>query len=125
MLKTTPLNALHRELGARMVPFGGWDMPVQYSGVIDEHLAVRSAAGLFDVSHMGEVLVEGLEALTLVQHLTTPGQIGARTPFLVIARPTAVPVDSTAVHDLANLAALQKLVRFPDSGMVAVIKANF
>ncbi|MDH3808979.1 MAG: glycine cleavage system protein T, partial [Desulfuromonadales bacterium] len=51
------MNQNHRELGARMVDFGGWDMPVQYSGVIDEHQAVREAAGLFDVSHMGEVEV--------------------------------------------------------------------
>src|SRR5262245_18778237 len=53
-LKKTPLNAVHREMGAKMVPFGGWDMPVEYSGLIAEHLAVRNAAGLFDVSHMGE-----------------------------------------------------------------------
>ena len=70
-LKKTPLNKAHRELGARMVDFGGWDMPVQYSGVIDEHLAVRSAAGLFDVSHMGEVEVRGKGALAFIQQLTT------------------------------------------------------
>ena len=71
MLKTTPLNKVHRELGARMVDFGGWDMPVQYSGVIDEHLAVRKAAGLFDVSHMGEIEVCGKGALDYIQQLTT------------------------------------------------------
>lgn len=70
-MKKTPLNQIHRELGARMVDFGGWDMPVQYSGVIDEHLAVREAAGLFDVSHMGEVEVTGPGALAFVQVLTT------------------------------------------------------
>jgi len=69
-MQKTPLNQLHRDLGARMVPFGGWDMPVQYSGVIDEHLAVRSAAGLFDVSHMGEVEVRGPGALAYIQELT-------------------------------------------------------
>ncbi len=53
-LRKTPLNAVHRESGARMVDFGGWDMPVEYSGVIAEHNAVRTAAGLFDVSHMGQ-----------------------------------------------------------------------
>lgn len=68
-MKTTPLNQQHRHLGARMVPFGGWDMPVQYSGVIDEHLAVRQAAGLFDVSHMGEIEVKGSGALAYLQHL--------------------------------------------------------
>lgn len=71
MLKTTPLNKVHRELGARMVDFGGWDMPVQYTGVIDEHLAVRKTAGLFDVSHMGEIEVRGKGALDYIQELTT------------------------------------------------------
>ena len=69
-MKRTPLNQVHRELGARMVDFGGWDMPVQYSGVIEEHLAVRQAAGLFDVSHMGEIEVRGSNALDFIQHLT-------------------------------------------------------
>ncbi|HBY63039.1 MAG TPA: glycine cleavage system aminomethyltransferase GcvT [Solibacterales bacterium] len=65
-LKTTPLHAAHRKLGAKMVDFGGWDMPVQYSGIIDEHHAVRNSVGLFDVSHMGEIEVFGEEALALV-----------------------------------------------------------
>jgi aminomethyltransferase len=69
-VKQTPLNQTHRDLGARMVDFGGWDMPVQYSGVIDEHQAVREAAGLFDVSHMGEVEVSGANALAFIQRLT-------------------------------------------------------
>ena len=58
-LKPTALNAVHRALGAKMVDFGGWDMPVQYSGIMDEHHAVRRQVGLFDVSHMGEVEVRG------------------------------------------------------------------
>ena len=69
-LKRTPLNAAHRALGARMVPFGGWDMPVQYRGILEEHRAVRSAAGLFDVSHMGEVEFRGAGALAALQRLT-------------------------------------------------------
>lgn len=69
-MKTTPLNQQHKNLGARMVPFGGWEMPVQYAGVIDEHLAVRQAAGLFDVSHMGEIDVTGSGALAYIQELT-------------------------------------------------------
>ncbi|HLT29220.1 MAG TPA: glycine cleavage system aminomethyltransferase GcvT [Myxococcaceae bacterium] len=69
MALTTPLNHVHRELGARMVDFAGWDMPVQYKGGIAEHLAVREAAGLFDVSHMGEVLFEGPGALETVNRL--------------------------------------------------------
>jgi len=70
MLKQTPLNGWHRAHEARMVDFGGWDMPVQYSGVIDEHLATRRAAGLFDVSHMGEIEVRGPGALAFIQYLT-------------------------------------------------------
>jgi aminomethyltransferase len=69
-LKKTPLHARHRALGARMVEFGGWDMPVEYSGITDEHLAVRTKAGLFDVSHMGQIEVAGADALRAVQWMT-------------------------------------------------------
>ena len=70
-LKQTPLNAVHRAMGAKMVDFGGWDMPVEYSGVIPEHRAVRQGVGLFDVSHMGEIQISGPQALDLTQHVTT------------------------------------------------------
>ncbi len=70
-LATTPLHDVHQALGARTMPFGGFDMPVQYSGIMDEHAAVRNAAGLFDVSHMGEVSVTGPHATAFVQHLIT------------------------------------------------------
>ena len=70
-LRKTPLNAVHRALGAKMVDFGGWDMPVQYSGIIDEHNAVRNSVGLFDVSHMGEIEIRGPEAATLVDFVST------------------------------------------------------
>ncbi|HWB84829.1 MAG TPA: glycine cleavage system aminomethyltransferase GcvT [Bryobacteraceae bacterium] len=70
-LRATPLNSVHRASGARMVDFGGWDMPVQYSGVIDEHQTVRRGVGLFDVSHMGEVEVRGPEARQLVDFVST------------------------------------------------------
>ena len=69
-LRKTALNAVHRRLGAKMVDFGGWDMPVEYSGILAEHMATRTAAGLFDVSHMGEIEVHGDHALDLVQHVT-------------------------------------------------------
>lgn len=69
-LLRTPLHAKHLELKARMVPFGGWDMPVQYSGVIQEHLAVRLQAGMFDVSHMGEFMISGAQALAFLQYAT-------------------------------------------------------
>src|SRR5579885_1089136 len=70
-LRTTPLNATHRRMGAKMVDFGGWDMPVQYSGIVDEHLTVRRSVGVFDVSHMGEIEVRGPEALKLVDYVAT------------------------------------------------------
>src|SRR2546425_7498735 len=70
-LKKTPLNARHRASGAKMVPFGGWDMPVEYSGIVNEHLAVRTRAGLFDVSHMGEIEIAGKDALAAVQHISS------------------------------------------------------
>lgn len=69
--RRTPLYARHVALGARMVPFGGWEMPVEYSGITDEHLAVRTRAGLFDVSHMGQIEVAGTAALAGIQRLTT------------------------------------------------------
>src|SRR5579885_334088 len=68
-LKRTPLYEQHRALGGRMVEFGGWEMPVQYSSILDEHQAVRTNAGLFDVSHMGEFKVEGAGALPFLQYL--------------------------------------------------------
>ncbi|HEU5197725.1 MAG TPA: glycine cleavage system aminomethyltransferase GcvT [Methylomirabilota bacterium] len=70
-LKRTPLRDVHVKAGAKMVPFGGWDMPVQYTGIIEEHRCVRSAVGLFDISHMGEFEVRGPGALAAVQVLTT------------------------------------------------------
>ena len=70
VLKRTPLYAVHRQASAKMVEFAGWEMPVQYRGVIEEHLAVRGKAGLFDVSHMGEIEVRGTGALEFCQRLT-------------------------------------------------------
>jgi aminomethyltransferase len=69
-LRHTPLDAVHRGSGARLVPFGGWEMPVEYAGLISEHMAVRQAAGLFDVSHMGEFEIEGPGALAFLQRVT-------------------------------------------------------
>lgn len=71
-LMKTPLNQIHRDLGGKMVDFGGWDMPVQYpAGVVAEHLRTRQRSGLFDVSHMGEIWVEGTDAIAFVNRLTT------------------------------------------------------
>jgi aminomethyltransferase len=71
MLKRTPLFAAHQQLGARLVEFGGWEMPVQYQSIVAEHLAVRRAAGLFDISHMGEILVTGPKAESFLNGLLT------------------------------------------------------
>ncbi len=70
-LRRTPLYARHVAMGARMVSFGGWEMPVEYSGITDEHLAVRTRAGLFDVSHMGQIEVAGRDALAGIQRITS------------------------------------------------------
>src|ERR1700755_2083314 len=70
-LKKTALNARHRASGARMVASGGWDMPVEYSGIVAEHLAVRTRAGVFDVSHMGEIEIAGKDALAGVQRISS------------------------------------------------------
>ncbi|MBM3767517.1 MAG: glycine cleavage system aminomethyltransferase GcvT [Acidobacteria bacterium] len=70
-LQKTSLNETHRAAGGKMIDFGGWDMPVQYTGIIDEHATVRNAVGLFDVSHMGEIEVRGPQALDLVNWVST------------------------------------------------------
>lgn len=95
MLKRTPLHAAHQKLGARLIEFGGWDMPVQYTGILDEHLAVRNAAGIFDISHMGEVFVDGPAALEFLNITLTndirklqPGQ--GQYTILLNERGTAI-----------------------------------
>jgi aminomethyltransferase len=70
-MKYTPLNEKHQSLGAKMVDFAGYYMPLQYEGIKDEHFAVRNSVGLFDVSHMGEFIVKGKEALALVQSISS------------------------------------------------------
>ncbi len=79
LLKRTPLHDCHRAAGARLVEFAGWEMPVQYAGVIEEHRAVRGAAGLFDVSHMGEIAVRGPGAEALLERLT-PNDVAKLAP---------------------------------------------
>jgi len=100
-LKKTPLHGTHVGLGARMVPFGGWDMPVEYSGITAEHMAVRTAAGLFDVSHMGEVEIAGKGALEAVQHITSNDasklQIG-QIQYSGLTTPAGTFVDDLLVY---------------------------
>src|SRR5450756_2313674 len=71
MLKRTSLYAAHQKLGAKLIDFGGWEMPVQYTSITDEHLAVRNAAGIFDISHMGEVTVNGPGAEVFLNSVLT------------------------------------------------------
>ncbi|HZS06655.1 MAG TPA: glycine cleavage system aminomethyltransferase GcvT [Blastocatellia bacterium] len=100
-LKKTALNGVHRRLGGRMVEFGGWDMPVQYSGTIDEHLAVRTAAGIFDVSHMGEIEIRGPQALEFVQHLTPNNAAklaDGQAQYSALLYPEGTFVDDILVH---------------------------
>ncbi len=82
-LKKTPLFELHNRLGAKMAEFGGWAMPMQYSGIIEEHNSVRSGAGIFDVSHMGEIRVRGKDSFGFLQHMTT-NDIGKLQPGKII-----------------------------------------
>jgi aminomethyltransferase len=70
-LQRTSLFAAHQRAGARLIDFGGWEMPVQYSSIVDEHLCVRRAAGIFDISHMGEVLVSGPSAAEFLNQTLT------------------------------------------------------
>ncbi|MBO8171265.1 MAG: glycine cleavage system aminomethyltransferase GcvT [Bacillaceae bacterium] len=70
-LKRTPLFPVYKDYGAKTIDFGGWELPVQFSGILEEHRAVRERAGLFDVSHMGEIVVQGPDALALIQKLVT------------------------------------------------------
>src|SRR4051812_15657570 len=71
VLQTTPLHADHVRLGAKMIGFGGWDMPVQYTGIMDEHQAVREALGIFDISHMGEFFVVGKTSAQWLNRMLT------------------------------------------------------
>ena len=89
-VKRTPLYDAHRALGARMVDFAGWEMPVQYTGIIDEHTAVRTRAGLFDVSHMGEIELRGAGALAACQRAHRQRRRApARRPGAVLAAAAA------------------------------------
>jgi len=104
-LKRTPLYEAHVKAGARLVPFGGWEMPVQYAGIIEEHRAVRSAVGLFDVSHMGEFEVDGPGALDALQSLTTNDvaalEVG-QVQYSLLCYPNGTIVDDLTVYRLAG-----------------------
>ena len=104
-LKQTALNATHRALKAKMVDFGGWDMPVEYSGLIAEHLAVRTAVGLFDVSHMGEIQFRGPNSLAAVQRITMNDASrlkDGQAQYSALLTPEGTFVDDILVHRLGD-----------------------
>src|SRR5438270_12906324 len=104
-LKRTPLYEQHRALGARLVEFGGWEMPVQYSGILQEHEAVRTRAGLFDVSHMGEFKVEGTGALAFLQYLV-PNDVSrlavGQALYTQLCMPNGNTIDDLLIYRLAD-----------------------
>lgn len=106
-LRQTPLHDVHLSAGARMVEFAGWHMPVSFSGVIDEHTAVRERVGMFDVSHMGEVVIHGRDALAFLQSVTCndlaklrPG----RVQYSALTTPEGTFVDDLLVYALGTSA---------------------
>lgn len=103
-LKRTPLFSLHRELGAKLIDFGGWEMPVQYEGILEEHRAVRERVGLFDVSHMGEIAFTGPGALEALQ-LLTPNDVSkladGRCHYTAFLTERGTFVDDLLVYRLA------------------------
>jgi aminomethyltransferase len=103
-MKRTPLFAAHQALGARFVDFGGWEMPVQYTGIIAEHHAVRQRAGLFDVSHMGEIELRGPHAIAACQAMTV-NDVGrlrdGQAQYSLLCLPSGGVVDDIIVHRVA------------------------
>ncbi len=100
-MKRTPLFNEHIKAKGKMVEFGGWEMPVLYTGVIEEHLAVRNAAGLFDVSHMGQFEFKGKDALKCVNHLTTNDAeklVNGQAVYSLLCNEKGTPVDDVIVY---------------------------
>src|SRR5207248_483088 len=104
-VRKTALNPAHRKLGAKMVDFNGWDMPVEYSGIIAEHMAVRTGVGIFDVSHMGDILLSGPQALAAVQHISMNDAsrlaVG-QAQYSALLYPQGTFVDDVIVHRLGD-----------------------
>jgi aminomethyltransferase len=114
-LRKTALNEVHRRMGARMVEFGGWDMPVRYTGDLEEHRAVRSAAGLFDLGHMGQVVVSGPDALPYLQWLVTNDMASLKvgsSRYALLCQPDGGTIDDLFIY------------RLPDRWFVVVNASN-
>lgn len=143
MLKRTPLWAAHQKLGARLVEFGGWEMPVQYTGIVSEHLAVRTAAGLFDISHMGEIFVTGPAALEFLNATLTNDlskcDVG-RGQYTLLCNESGGVVDDLYVYRIEPIGYLlvvnasripgdmawfeRQLARFPARNLVNLVNAS-
>jgi aminomethyltransferase len=105
VVRRTPLYDAHRRLGGRMVEFAGWEMPVYYTGILEEHLAVREHAGLFDVSHMGEIELRGARALSACQNLVTNDAAAlrpGRAQYALMCLPSGGIVDDVIYYCLAS-----------------------
>ncbi|MFO1539192.1 MAG: glycine cleavage system aminomethyltransferase GcvT [Chloroflexota bacterium] len=119
-LRTTPLAAVHRALGARLTGFGGWEMPLQYAGIIEEHRAVRAAAGIFDLSHMGELHVTGPEAAAGLAGalVTDPGRlVPGRAHYSLICAEDGGILDDLIVYRLGP----EHFLVVPNAGNAAVV----
>jgi aminomethyltransferase len=105
-LRKTPLNARHRAANARMVPYAGWEMPVEYSGITAEHMAVRTRAGVFDVSHMGEIEIAGKNALQAVQRISSNDASALKVgqaQYAALTTPEGTFVDDMLVYRMASI----------------------
>jgi aminomethyltransferase len=104
-LKQVPLQSIHEKLGAKMVPFAGFNMPVRYSSDLDEHMAVRNSVGVFDVSHMGEFTIKGPNALDLIQRVTTNDAsklIDGQAQYSCLPNETGGIVDDLIVYKIRD-----------------------
>jgi aminomethyltransferase len=104
-MKKTKLYETHTKLKAKMIEFFGWEMPLEYSGIIEEHMAVRTKAGLFDVSHMGEILIKGAQSLDFIQYLT-PNNAARLAPvkaqYSALTTPEGTFIDDLLVYSIAE-----------------------
>jgi len=105
MSRHTPLYEEHIKLNGKMVDFAGWEMPVRYTGVIEEHKAVRATAGLFDVSHMGQIEIKGKDAEEYIQHLTTNDakrMVDGKAQYSILCNERGTVVDDVIIYRFTN-----------------------